>query len=195
MNGSDFLSMFGGNGLDDDAPRDAKAAVRASLEGDRRRYYVDVSGDGTHYVCSGIRSGAGFSRCDVTLDGEGLVTVRANSVLVPENYIRDVGRLARVWNKRFIIDGFTIEDDRLMFVTDPFDPLDSKYECADVVGKALSTIHHFAGVVLALDAGVAPWDVLDLFDKKNDGPSDDDDSAPSEEEDPLAALIRMVRES
>lgn len=150
--------------------------VREQLEGSDRRWYYDVSGDGTRYVASGCRHGVGFARVTVEVlpDGCAQVVVRAGQRVNPR-YERGLRKLFSYYSSQFKVRGLEVEEGRVVFRTQPFDPEAFRFDVDQVVGLALSTVHAYAGVTLALDAGVEPWELMDYPVGSSDtGGSDDD---------------------
>ena len=196
MDATKFMELYG-RADETGGAESAKEAVRESLAGDTKHYFFDLSGDGTHYRCSGVRFGVGFSRCDVSLGEDGLVTVRATIAPVPQGRDRDLGRLCRMWSKRFILEGLAVEDGKFVFVAEPFDPVGGRMDCARATGMALSTVHAYASATLALEAGAEPWDLVDLDNRRGGHGGGDDEGGPgtsvehqSEGADLLERLIR-----
>ena len=147
-------------------------ALRRSLD-DSHRWFCDVSGNGTEYVCSGVRHGVGFAECRIILQDDGLAIVRAVSVPIAPEHERSMAKLCRAWNKSFKLTGLTVRDGRLVFESAPFDPIGGRISASKAVGLALSTLHAYGSAELALEAGVDPWDLMDMYDEH--GGSDDDD--------------------
>ncbi|MBR3315294.1 MAG: hypothetical protein IKG18_14295 [Atopobiaceae bacterium] len=198
MDATKFMELYG-QAEETGGMEGAKEVVRESLSDDAKHHFFDLSGDGTHYRCSGVRHGVGFSRCDVIVGDNDLVTVRASIAPVMEGRERDLGRLCRMWNKRFILEGLTVEDGEFVFVTEAFYPAVSGMDCARAVGLALSTVHAYASATLALEGGAEPWDLIDLDGHRGgrggSGDDDDDSGIPVERLQKGAELLeRLIRE-
>lgn len=196
MDTSKFMALFESSSEDGSDLERSKEAVRKSLDANDR-YYYDISGDGTAYCRSGTRNGIGFVTCSITLTPDGLATVRAESVGVPEGHARSMRKLCSSWNSRFKLRGLKVEDGRLVFESAPFDPVSGRFDADEACSLALSTVHHYASAVLALEARTDPWDLLDLYEEDDDhGDSDDDDggtSVPSLEQ--VRDLLQGMRDT
>lgn len=143
-----------------------------------RPWFFDVSGNGTEYVCSGARFGAGFAEARLTIQEDGVGVVTARAVPVPEELEYSVSKLCRRWNQHFRLPGLTVRDGYLTFVSDPIDLVDGSFEAPEAVGMALSTLHTYSSAVLALRAGVDPWELINYNEWKGGGRGrggDDDD--------------------
>lgn len=160
-------------------PEEVVEAVREQLENAGRHWYQDVSGDGTRYETNGRRHGVAFARGIVELrpDGNAVVRVETGQRVAPE-LERAARKLFSYYSSRFKVPGLAVDDGRVIFETEPFDPLNGRFEVETVVGLALSTVHAYGGVMLALDAGVDPWTLLDYDDDDDDDDDDDGESAP-----------------
>lgn len=198
MDVTKFMEMYG-QAEEPGGLEEAKEAVRASLADDAKHYYFDLSGDGTLYRCSGVRHGVGFSHCDVIVGDDGLVTVRATIAPVPEGREHDLGRLCGMWSKRFKLRGLAVDDGEFVFVTEAFDPVEGRMDCAQAVGLALSTVHAYASATLALEGGVDPWDLIDLDGHRGGhGGGGDGDGGPGvsaeRQQEGVDLLERLIRE-
>jgi len=193
MDTNKFMQLFASANEVDSDLSETKEALRKVLE-DGRHWYCDISGDGTQYLCTGTRHGVGFSQCWITLQPDGMAVVRAVSTPVPEEHVRSMSKLCRSWNKRFMVEGLSVQDNRIVFETTPFDPVGGRFTGDKVVGLALSTVHEYASAILALEAGVEPWDLLTLYDEDHSGGGDDDDGGmPSL--DRISELLRSLGSS
>jgi hypothetical protein len=192
MDTSKFMELFSSSDKDAGDFGASKEAVRRSLDEKDNRYYYDISGDGTTYYRSGARNGVGFASCTVTLQPDGLATVRATSLMVPAPYESAMRKLSRSWNTRFKLRGFKVEDGRLVFESAPFDPVSSRFDANEACDLALSTVNHYASAVLALEAGTEPWDLLDLYEEEH---GDDDDGDDGGENAPTLDEVRDLLKS
>jgi len=109
MDTNKFMQLFASANEVDSDLSETKEALRKVLE-DGRHWYCDISGDGTQYLCTGTRHGVGFSQCWITLQPDGMAVVRAVSTPVPEEHVRSMSKLCRSWNKRFMVEGLSVQD-------------------------------------------------------------------------------------
>lgn len=155
------------------APAEASERLREQLDASGRYWFHDVSGDGTRYETNGRRHGIAFARGIVELRPDGLVVVRVETgQRVAPELERATRKLFSCYSSRLKVPGLAVEDGRAVFVTAPFDALEGRRDVEEVLGLALSTVHAFAGVMLALDAGAEPWTLID-YDEPGDGGDDD----------------------
>ena len=187
MDTSKFMELYNSSDEEEGGFEASREAVRRSLDEQDDRYYYDVSGDGTSYYRSGARNGVGFSSCTLTLRPDGLATVRAASLTVPAQHEGAMRKLSKSWSSRFKLRGFKVEYGRLVFESAPFDPVSSRFDANEACDLALSTVHHYASAVLALEAGAEPWDLLDLYE---DDPGDGDDGGSGGENAPTLEEVR-----
>lgn len=180
-------------------PEEVIGKVREQLEGSRRFWFHDVSGDGTRYEVNGRRFGVAFARGIVELlpDGRAVVRVETGQRVAPE-LDRAARKLFSCYSSRFKVPGLAVEGGRMVFVTEPFDPLGDRFDVDEVLGLAFSTMHDFGGVMLALDSGVEPWSLID-YDEPGFGGDDDDDDDDGGEALPLrrsagGGLLDRLRE-
>lgn len=176
MRSEKFVEMLG---LMPEGPDlgEARDRLREQLEGSGRYWFHDVSGNGTRYETSGRRHGIAFARGIVELHDDGMVVVRVETgQRVSPELERATRKLFSCYSSRFKVPGLAVEDGRAVFVTEPFDAFAGSRDVEEVLGLALSTVHAFGGVMLALDAGVEPWTLID-YDEPDDG--DDDDGGES----------------
>lgn len=167
----------------------AKEAVRTSLAEDESLSFRDVDGDGTHYRCVGLRHGVGYAVCDVHVGADGLVWVEGTCMPIAEVYQRDLSRLCRMWNEHFILKGFLVDEGQLAFRSEPFDATDGDMSASRAVRMVFSTFHDYASAPLALEAGVDPWELINL-DEACGGTDDEDDG---DSEDVREAIERIER--
>ncbi|MDO4805698.1 MAG: hypothetical protein Q4A07_00475 [Coriobacteriales bacterium] len=197
MDASKFMQLFDSSDRVESDFETSKEAIRRALDKDDAPFYYDISGDGTSYYRSGIRNGAGYSSCILTLQPDGFATVRATSVAVPEEHWNAMRKLCGSWNVRFKLRGLKVQDGKLVFESAPFDPVSGRFDANEACGLALSTVHHYASSVLALEADTEPWDLLDLYEEDYDDSGDDDDdggtSVPSLEE--VRDLLQSMRKT
>lgn len=176
MDTSKFMELYNSS---DEAGSDfdeSKHAFQRALDNSDHNYYYDISGNGTAYYRSGARNGIGYASCIVTLQPDGLAMVRVTSLMVPEQHRRSIKKLCGSWNTFFKLKGLKVgEDGRLVFESAPFDPISGLFDADEACSLALSTVHHYASAVLALESGAEPWDLIDLYEKDYHD-SDDDDS-------------------
>ena len=140
------------------------AALREQLEADKRLDYVDVSdGAGTAYAFDGLSLGAGFADGRLTVDEDGFVTVRIETgITIPEDLRPAVRKLFRKYNSGFIVEGLELgEDGTMVFHSAPVDIINGSQTGPLLAGRGMFTVHEFAGLGLALEAGAEPWDLLD----------------------------------
>ena len=196
MDANKFMELFNSSQEASVDLDETKEALHGILE-DSSCYYFDVSGDGTQYLCSGNRHGVGFARCLLTLRPDGLAVVRAVAMPVPSHHERSMRKLCHAWSTNFKLEGLKVEEGRMVFESQPFDPL-GKIDGDKAVRLALSTINTYASAPLALEAGSEPWDLLDLGDTKGShGGGDDDEGGESEAPslDELRTLLDHARRS
>ena len=196
MDTSTFINIY------ESSPEESSTNLAETIEALRRsldkshRWFYDVSGNGTEYYCSGARNGVGFAECRVILQDDGMAIVRAVSVPFAPEYERSLAKLCRAWNKSFKLTGLRVRDGRFIFESAPFDPIGGRMKASEAVGLALSTVHAYGGVVLALEAGIDPWDLIDIYDEHGGDDDDDDDgmSIPSSDfsSDPGRGSIRDI---
>lgn len=177
MDRNDFMKLFDGSepvqGGSDNPDR--IDTIRESLS-EGRPWYYDVNGDGTEYLCSGARFGAGFVEAHLKVQPDGLCTVFATSVRVPEEHQFSLAKLCRMWNKNFKLEGLAVRDDLLVFETEPLDLVNGRFDANEAMGMALTTMHAYSGAVFALVSGADPWDLIDYENwKKGPGGSGDDE--------------------
>lgn len=198
MKSERFVEMLGLM-PEDACPEEVVEKVRGQLEESRRFWFHDISGDGTCYEANGRRFGVSFARGSVRLqpDGKAVVRVETGQRIAPE-LDRAARKLFSCYSSRFKVPGLAVEEGHVVFVTEPFDPLEGRFDVEKVLALAFSTVHAFGGVVLALDSGVEPWSLLDYNDP--DAGDDDDDggedlplSRPAGEESPTDYADRLRR--
>lgn len=175
--------------------------VREQLEGDMRCRAYDASGDGTLYQFDGLHFGCAYAEGTVRVREDGLVAVSVDSGIpvAPESESA-LRKLFLRYNDRFKVPGLAVRDGRMAFEPAPFDPKTSEYSVSFVMGASMSVIHNYAGVPLALEAGVKPWDLLDYdFDGFDDDDDDDgdgglplDEAAAPSGDDLMRALRHLV---
>lgn len=154
---------------DGDKRQEAIEEVFRQLDGAPHDYY-DVPGDGTLYIRPGTLSGAGFAVAKVQVTDGGMVQVSIGmGPTVPPERQAAVRKLFRKWSSTFKLKGLILEDGKPLFKTEAFDPFSSRFGIDEAVGLGLSTVHVFNSAILALEAGVKPWKLLEY------GDSDDDD--------------------
>ena len=157
-----------------DAPRtdeermaETIALLADQLEAAERRSYVDTSGGArTAYAVNGWAKGVGFAQgtVDVLPDATVQITVETGQ-RVSEANDGDVRKLFRCFNEKFIVPGLVVTDQlTVAFQTAPFNLETSPYAADTIMGMALSTIHRYAGIVLALDAQTDPWRLMTYGD-------------------------------
>ena len=193
MTHSEFLGLFGqGRGEGPDRAG-AIAAVREQLE-DADYEYVDVSGDGTRYERYCLRQGAGFATgvVEVQEDGRAVVAVEGGPRVAPEHEAA-LRKLCRHFSRNFKVPALVLEDGCLNFRTRPFDPRESRYDVDQTLSLGLSSVHAFAGLTLALDAGVEGFELLAYdedggrFGGPDDDDDDDDDGMPMDLDEPMTS--------
>lgn len=148
-------------------------ALRRILDGGRR-WFCDVSGNGTEYLCSGAQHGVGFAEGRILVQPDGLAVVNVTSAPLHPEHERSLAKLCRAWNKQFCLEGLRVAGHHLTFETEPLDLVDGRFDADMAMGLALSTIHEFCGAVAALEAGAEPWDLLDFRESQGGGDDDDD---------------------
>lgn len=192
MDRDSFMRVFGAIDPTDSVEPDEKTAtgpggsdetsggdkIVESLAG-APSWFFDASGDGTDYRCSGARFGEGFVEARLTIRDDGSGVVYARSVPVPEEHERAMAKLCRMWNQHFRLKGLTVRDGYLTFVSEPLDLVGGRFEAGQAVGLALTTLHTYSSAVLALKAGVDPWELI-VYDEwqgggRGGGEDDDDD--------------------
>lgn len=192
MDAEKFMELFNSSQETSADLDETKDALRTILE-DSSSYYYDVSGDGTQYLCSGVRFGVGFARCLLTLRPDGLAVVRAEAMPVPSGHERSMSRLCHTWSTSLKLEGLKVEDGHMVFESQPFDPLGT-IDGDKAVGLALSTIGAYASAPLALEAGTEPWDLIDLGDARSPRGGGDGDGDGGESEAPSIEMLRTLLE-
>lgn len=166
--------------LDDEPEMEADefvSTVREQLDAARHRTYLDVNGDGTLYTTSGTGAGIGYAKIQLEVLPENRVKVKIETgqKVAAENEPA-LRKLFYHYNDDFLIPGLAVEDGRVIFESAPLDPVNGPFDADSIVGKAMTTVHAYAGVSLALEAGVAGWKLLGYNDDDNDdGDVDDGD--------------------
>lgn len=173
MDTKKFMALYDSSEEANGNFEESKEAMRRALEAPDGHFYYDISGDGTAYYRSGARNGVGYASCVATLRPDGLVTVRVTSLPVPEWHGRSMRKLCLAWNTRFRLKGLKVDNGRLVFEPAPFDPVSGRFNVDEACGLALYTIHSYASAILALEAGMEPWDLLDFDECGPDGDDDD----------------------
>ena len=195
MDTSKFMELFDASDEVESDFEVSKEAIRRALDKSDRHFYYDVSGDGTTYYRSGTRNGTGYASCTITLQPDGLATVKVVSLVIPEQHWRSMRKLCSSWNTRFKLKGLKVESGRFVFESAPFDPVSGRFDVDEACSLALSTVHHYASAILALEAGTEPWDLLDLYeeDPSDDGDEDGGTSVPSLDE--VRDLLQGMRDT
>ena len=173
MTHSEFWGLFG-QGREEGGPdrAGAIAAVREQLE-DADHSYVDVSGDGTRYERYCLRQGTGFATgiVEVQEDGRAVVRTEGGPRVAPEHEAA-LRKLCRHFSRNFKLPAIVVEDGRLNFRTEPFDPRESRYDVDHALSLGLSSVHAYAGLALALDAGVEGFELTSYGERDDPGPGD-----------------------
>ena len=156
--------------------------AREQLGGERTGYHEGPEGT---FTAGGARYGVGYAEAVAVVDpATGLATVDINSGLrfSPQN-VKGARKLFRRLNQGFIIPGLTVDDEGFMHFC-PEEPvrLLEGDDLTEYLGKGFSTVHAHAHMVAQIEAGRAPWDVLQANAK------DDDD-----DDEPLGALEALRR--
>ena len=202
MDAKRFEELFGGTG-EDVLAGNVVDEVRRQLERTNRHWYYDISGDGTCYVASGTRHGVGFARAEVTVDEGGMaeVVIRTGQRVAPDRE-RALRKLLRHYSSAYRVEGMTVEDGQVVYRCQPFDPLRFSRGVDYVVGLGFAMIHSFAGVSLALDAGVEPWRLVDYRDRpslssrppfSDDDDDNDDDGGMTLDDSSLPGIADVVQ--
>jgi len=190
----ELSKIFGEGTFGDDDVIDAEAVTvggdpleiaRQQLAGERTGYHEGPEGT---FTTGGSRYGVGFAEAVAVVDPQtGLATVDINSNLrfSPEN-IKGARKLFRRLNQNFISPGLMVDDEGYMHFcpSEPANLLEGD-DITEYLGKGFSTLHAHAHMVAQIEAGRAPWDVL----QANLAEDDDDDDDHS---DMLEALRRMM---
>ncbi len=200
MDTSKFMELFNSSDESEDDFDEIKKAFQRALDNSDVHFYYDISGDGTAFYRSGARNGIGYASCIVTLREDGLASVRATSLVVPKQNRRSIKKLCGSWNTFFKLKGLKVDEDgRLVFESAPFDPISGRYDADEACSLALSTVHHYASAIIALEAGAEPWDLIDLYEKDDysidddGGDKDGGTSVPSLEE--VRDLLQSMQEA
>lgn len=153
-----------------------KEKIFESLE-EGASWFFDASGNGTDYRCSGARFGEGFVEARLTIEEDGTGIVFARSAPVPDEYEYSLAKLCRMWNRHFRVKGLYVRDGYLTFESEPIDLVNGSIEASRLVGMALTTVHAYTGAILALKAGVDPWELIeyDEWDGGGRGGGNDDE--------------------
>lgn len=181
MDTQKFMQIFDASDENSDFG-EKREALKENLDFSDHGYYYDVSGNGTTYVRSGVRDGTGYARCTIHLADDGLVTIRVTSVTVPPEHERAMRKLISSWNTFFKLKGLKIEDGRIVFESFPLDPIACPFDIDDAADIALAIVHFYAFVVLALEAGTDPWDLLGILEYDPNGDDPGGESEPTLDE-------------
>ncbi len=201
MDMSSFFSLLGSSDDEVKAKSGDRArtieVMRDSLSGDHPICsFLDVDGDGSRYTFSGLHWGVGFANgvVEVNDDGTYRVSIDANQ-RVPAGSIKAMHKVFARLNDQYKLPGFVLREDGRVFFEAECVTTDA-YLPAKAVSLACSTIHSNASMLLALQAGVAPWDLMALY---GDGDGSGDDSGDGGDgglpESALRSLLDMLGSS
>ena len=139
-------------------------------------------------IAWGGRWGVGFTHATLReVDGGLVQVVVPMGAKVCLDKVPVLRKIFRKHNSHFKVTGLSVADDgAAAFVSEPFDPVNSRFTADRVVSLALSTVHAYQGVLLALDAGVEPWDLIAYG-------NDDDDDTPGVSLERFASILHARR--
>lgn len=198
MNTKEFMELLEGQeGRSPDRERSV-AIVREQIEGDGHARAYDASGDGTRYRFDGLYFACSAAEGTVEVGEDGLVRVRVDSgAPVPAEHEAALRKLCVRYNDKFKIPGLAVRDGRMVFEPAPFDPEGARFPVPRVMGMAMTTIHAYLGVPLALEAGMSPWQLLEYNeDEDDDDAGGDDDGGLTSDAGPadIDGLIEELRQ-
>ena len=191
-----FMEMIDRKENDEGTFELAIETVRDQLEQARDGYF-DLRGDGTLWHFNGAYRGCGYADGVLEVAKNGLVQARVDLGMIAEPPLRGyVEKLFCHYNERFKTPGLKVgENGEMMFESEWLDPV-GEVEADTVAGRAISTIHAYGSLLLALRAGVDPWKLLDVdlfdFGGGGGGGGESERASSDDDEDDVGELLRRL---